>query len=93
MTTATATSSYDIVKELLAEVIGEDFIGEYDLSPESTLTGDLEMESIEVVELAEKVKSKYSNINMSEWIAKLNLEQLLALNIGDIVGFIDDANS
>jgi len=93
MTTATATSSYEIVKELLAQVIGAEFIGEYDLSPESTLTGDLEMESIEIVELAEKVKSKYSGINMSEWIARLSLEQLIALTIGDVVEFIDDANS
>lgn len=89
-----AVNSYDTVKEFLASVIGEEFIGEYDLSLDSTLTGDLEMESIELVELSEKVKSKYgSNANMSEWVSKLSLDQLISLTIGDVVRFIDDANS
>lgn len=88
------TNTYETVKELLTEVIGAEFIEEYSLEPDSTLTGDLEMESIEIVELTEKIKNKFSDAgNMPEWIAKLSLEQLIALTIGDIVEFIDNAHS
>jgi acyl carrier protein len=93
MSTA-VNDTHEVVQELLTGIIGEDFIEEYDLGLESTLTGDLEMESIEIVEFAEKVKAKYgNNANMSEWIAKLSLDQLIALSIGDVVEFIDNANS
>ena len=87
-------NSHEIVKEFLADVIGEEFIEEYDLGLDSTLTGDLEMESIEIVELAEKIKTNYQgSVDMAEWIAKLSLEQLIALTIGDVVRFIDNANN
>lgn len=83
---------YEGVKGFLTEVIGEEFIEEYDLGEASTLTGDLEMESIEIVELAEKVKSAFGQAaEMSEWMARLSLEQLIKLTIGDIVEFVDNA--
>lgn len=82
----------DVVMKLLSDVIGEEFFAEYDVSSESTLTGDLEMESMEIVELAEKIKNYYSGkIDLSEWMAKLSLEKLVALAVGDITGFIENA--
>lgn len=86
------TVVFNDVKEMLTDIIGEEFIEEYTVELESTLTGDLEMESIEIVELAEKVKLKYgSSSDMSEWMAKLSLEQLVSLKIIDIVKYIEDA--
>ncbi|MFT7560929.1 MAG: acyl carrier protein [Flavobacteriales bacterium] len=84
----------EVVHGFLGEVIGEEFIDEYEIELESTLTGDLEMESIEIVELAQKVKAKYGETgDMSVWMAKLSLEQLVKLTVGDIVKFISDAQA
>jgi len=90
----TQEDAYDVVTKYLSEVIGEEFFSEYNVSEESTLTGDLEMESMEIVELAEKIKAHYKNtIDMSGWMAKLSLEKLVALSVGDIVEFIENAAS
>ncbi len=84
----------EIVRKFLSEVIGEEFYSEYNVSNESTLTGDLEMESMEIVELAEKIKVYYKNtVDMSEWMAQLSLEKLVQLSVGDIVEFIENAVS
>ena len=78
------------IKGLLGEVIGEDFIQEYDLTMDTILTNDLEMESIEIVELSEKIKKVYGKqIGFSDWMAKMTLEELVSLSIGDIVNFIE----
>jgi acyl carrier protein len=82
----------DVVMKLLSDVIGAEFFAEYDVSSDSTLTGDLEMESMEIVELAEKIKVYYQNkVDMSEWMAKLSLEKLVALNVGDVTEFVENA--
>ena len=78
------------IKELITEVIGKDFIDEYDVDMDSTLTGDLEMESIEIVELSEKIKLFYGQqIGINDWMAKMNLEELVNLAIKDIVNFLE----
>jgi len=78
------------IKELITEVIGEDFIEEYNVNMNSTLTGTLEMESIEIVELSEKIKLFYGQqIGINDWMAKMNLEELVNLAIKDIVNFLE----
>lgn len=82
----------DVVMKLLSDVIGAEFFAEYEVSSDSTLTGDLEMESMEIVELAEKIKVYYQNkVDMSEWMAKLSLEKLVALKVGDVTEFVENA--
>lgn len=83
------TKIFEKIKELITEIIGKDFIEEYDINIESTLSGDLEMESIEVVELSEKIKKYYGNdIAINDWISKMGLERLIVLSIKDIVNYI-----
>jgi acyl carrier protein len=83
------TIIFEKIKELITEIIGEDFIEEYDINMESTLSGDLEMESIEVVELSEKINKYYGKeIAFSDWISKIGLEGLIVLSVKDIVNYI-----
>ena len=90
MTTTAQEQIYEKMKEWLTEVIGERFIEEYDVTMDSTLSGDLEMESIEIVELSEKIMAHYGDkIKVSTWLAELNLESLVMLTVGDVVNFID----
>lgn len=45
------------LKNFIAEVVGEDVAEELNIEPESVFTRDLEMDSIEIVSFAEKVKA------------------------------------
>jgi acyl carrier protein len=77
------------VKKFLGEIIGEDFIDQYDITMDSTLTGDLEMESIEIVEFSEKIKKHYgSKVDFTNWMSNLELEQIINLTVKDIVNYI-----
>ena len=81
---------FNKIKELITEVIGQSFMEEYDLNMESTLTGDLEMESIEIVQLSIKIIGFYGKqINLEDWMAKMTLEELVNLSIKDIVNFLE----
>lgn len=82
---------FEKVKLMLTDVIGAEFIEEYTVEPDSTLTGDLEMESIEIVELSEKIKKHFGEaVEFNKHLAKLSLDELVNLSIKDIVNYIEE---
>lgn len=81
---------FNVIKRLIGEVIGEEFMSQYNVTMESTLTMDLEMESIEIVELSEKVKKHYgAKVDFTNWMSNLELEQIINLSVQDVVNYID----
>lgn len=78
--------------QMLSEVIGADVVEELDVNMDSSFTKDLEMDSIEIVAFAEKVKAKYGDdIDFVSWLSGMDLDQVIALKFGDVINFIADA--
>jgi acyl carrier protein len=56
---------------------------------DTSFAKDLELESIEFVALAERIRAEYgSSVNLAGWVAGMDLEQILALRVGQLVEFI-----
>lgn len=85
---------FELLKKFITEVLGEDIVDELEITEYSTFTKDLEMDSIEIVALAEKVKNYYNDdMDFNGWIATLEMDQLINLRIIDIINFIIDATN
>lgn len=85
---------YQNLLSYVAEIIGEDVVEELDVSEASVFTKDLEMDSIEIVSFAEKVKAKYGDtVDFVGWLSGMSIDELIALSIGDIVNFIANADN
>jgi Phosphopantetheine attachment site. len=85
---------YNDMMQFIADIIGEDVVEELEVSEASVFTKDLEMDSIEIVSFAEKVKAKYGEgIDFAGWLSSMSIDELIALSIGDIVNFIADADA
>ncbi|MGO9028567.1 MAG: acyl carrier protein [Acidimicrobiales bacterium] len=77
------------VIELIGEIIGEDYLEDIDVTMESTITEDLELESIEFVALAEKLRERYGDrVDFVDWIAGMELEEIIQLTVGQLVEFV-----
>jgi acyl carrier protein len=77
------------VASLVREVIGEEWVNDVDITLSSSFADDLELESIEFVALAERLKSKYGKrVDFAGWLAKKELKEIISLKVGDLVGFI-----
>jgi acyl carrier protein len=77
------------VRTMIHEVVGDDveLLGPIDLS--TSFNYDLELESIELVALAEKLQERYGEkVNFVEWMSKRTLDEVIAATVGDLVGFI-----
>jgi acyl carrier protein len=88
-TKVTEESVLATVTELIGEIIGEDYMADIEVTMESMITEDLELESIEFVALAEKLRDHYGeSVVFVAWGAGLELEQIILLTVGQLVEFI-----
>lgn len=82
------------LKQFIVDIIGEDVVEEIDITPACTFTRDLEMDSIEIVAFAEKVKAKYGDVvDFAAWFSGMDLDDLVNLKLSDIINFITNEHS
>lgn len=93
MTDATSSTKTDevlnTVRSIIQEVVGDDYemLGPIDLT--TSFNNDLELESIELVAMAEKLQERYGEkVNFVDWMSKKSLDEMVGLTVGELVAFI-----
>ena len=82
------------VEAMLTEIIGPDEMIGVDVEPDASLAEDIELESIEFVTLAEKISERYGDtVDLIDWLAAKELDDLIALTVGEVVTFLVDAGA
>ncbi|RMG19384.1 MAG: acyl carrier protein [Deltaproteobacteria bacterium] len=79
---------------LIREVVGEDFAEEVSIGPETSFSEDLELESIEFVQLAELMQREWGDrVDFVGWISEKEIDEIIGLTVGDVVEFIATCHS
>ena len=90
----TNTEILATVQELIVEVAGDELLVAGPIGMDTSFSGDLELESIEFVALAEKLQQRYgTGVDFVGWISKKELDQIIALTVGELVEFIASCRS
>ena len=77
---------------MLGDIIGEDFLLEDEVTMETSFDEDLQLESIEFVALAEKLLERYGEkVDFVTWLAGMELDEIIALSVGQLVDFVVEA--
>jgi acyl carrier protein len=77
------------VASMLKEVIGEEWTDDTVITMDTTFTFDLEVESIELISLAEKMQERYgAEVNFPVWLADKELDDIINLTVGQLVEYI-----
>ena len=77
------------VERLILEITGDELALAGPLTMATTFSRDLELESIEFVALAEKLSEHYGQgVDFVGWISTKELDQIIALTVGELVEFI-----
>ena len=80
-----------LLKDFITQVIGEEFVEEMDVTPESSFTKDLEMDSIEIVAFSEKIKMHFGDqIDFTGWLSSMDLDELINLDLRMIIAYIQE---
>jgi acyl carrier protein len=79
----------DEVAAMLRDVIGEEWIADVDIGMETSFVTDLEIESVEMVALAERVHERFGEgVDIAGWLSGLGIYELSELTVGDLVGHV-----
>jgi acyl carrier protein len=79
------------IRQIVTEIIGEDAAELLDFTEESTFILDLEMDSIQLIHLAERVNDRYGDqVDFVGWLSTKPIEDLLALTVGDVANFVEE---
>ena len=82
------------IEECLVEVAGDEILIAGPITPATAFNADLELESIEFVALAEKLQQRFGErVDFVGWISKKELDQIIALTVGDLVEFVATCRS
>ena len=74
---------------VLREIIAESWADEVEISETTSFNDDLELESIELVALAEKLQDYYgASVDFVGWLSAKELDDIIALTVGDLVEYI-----
>ena len=82
------------VERLVLEVAGDELLLTGPFTMATSFNADLELESIEFVALAEKLQQHYGDrVDFVGWISQKELDQIIALTVGDLVELIASCHS
>ena len=79
------------VKQQLGAVIGDPELLSTEITMDTKFNSDLELESIEFVALASRLRSKFGDgVNFVEFLATKNVDDVVSLTVGDVVRYVDN---
>ena len=79
----------EVIIGLIREAVNEDWIEDFEIDADTNFNDDLELESIELVVIAEKIQSHYgAAIDFNNWLGSLELDQMMALTVGQLADFV-----
>jgi acyl carrier protein len=80
---------FDEVAAIVRDVIGEDFLLEQELTRDTSFSQDLALESIEFVELSEKLQERFGQrANLATFIAGMDIDAIMDITVGELADYI-----
>jgi acyl carrier protein len=77
------------VAAIVRDVIGEDFLLEQELTRDTSFSQDLALESIEFVELSEKLQERFGQrANLATFIAGMDIDAIMDITVGELADYI-----
>ena len=81
---------FDEVAGVVRDVVGEDFLLEQQITPGTSFSEDLALESIEFVELSERLQERFGpRANLATFIAGMDIDQIMDITVGELAGYIE----
>jgi acyl carrier protein len=86
-------SEGDVLDELvrmIEEVVGADVLLDMDVTPDTTFSDDLGLESIEFVALADKLRERFGDrVDLVAFLGDMDIDEIMAMTVGRLVDHIE----
>jgi acyl carrier protein len=80
----------DVVVRMIEEVVGADVLLDMTVTPDTTFSDDLGLESIEFVALADKLRERYGDrVDLVAFLGDMDIDEIMAMTVGQLVDHIE----
>ncbi|MET0136512.1 MAG: acyl carrier protein [Kibdelosporangium sp.] len=80
----------DEVVRMIGEVVGEDVLLGMTVTPDTTFSDDLGLESIEFVALADQLRERYGDrVDLVAFLGDMDIDEIMAMTVGQLVDHIE----
>lgn len=80
------------LRMMLTDVIGEDYLLDVEITPDTLFNDDLGIESVEFVQLSVLLQERYGeSVDFVAFMSDLDVEEIMALTVGRLVDFISES--
>lgn len=77
------------VVRMLTDVVGEEFLLDVEIGPDTAFIGALALESIEFAAFADRLRAHFGDrADLHAFVADLDFDRLLALTVGDVADHV-----
>jgi len=84
-----ASEVLEVVARAIVDVVGDELELGDPITMDTSFQDDLELESIEFVALAERLQEHYGHdVDFVGWLSNKELDDIIALTVGQLVEFI-----
>jgi hypothetical protein len=78
----------EAIRDAVHQVVGEEWAQEMVIDGDTTLSGGLELDSIEIAKVIEIMLRRFPEVDFEPWFGQMTMERIVGLTVGDIAGFI-----
>ncbi|WP_019875504.1 phosphopantetheine-binding protein [Sporichthya polymorpha] len=79
----------DVVRRLITETIGEEYLLDLEIGLDTSFEDDLEMESIEFVKFGAKLTEHYGgDVDFAGFLADKDLDEIIEMRVGTVVEYV-----
>jgi hypothetical protein len=90
MSTHREAEVVETLVRMITEVLGEEDFG---IAAATSFRDDIGFQSIQFVALAELVQEQWPEVDFVRWMTGKQLEEVMALRVGDVASFIVSASA
>ena len=80
------------IRDAVRQVVGEEWAQEMVIEGDTTLSGGLELDSIEIARVIEIMLRRFPAVDFESWFAQMTMERIVGMTVGDIAAFIAAAS-
>lgn len=86
---ASTNKEFSELQKIIMKIIGQEFIEEKDIRPDSIVSEDLKLDQFDVHQLREEILNRFGrHCDLFMYIYQLDMDQLINLTVGHIAGFV-----
>lgn len=80
---------FDVVRRLITEVVGEEYLLDLEIGRDTSFEDDLEMESIEFVKFGARLTEHYGGaVDFAAFLADKDLDEIIEMRVGAVVDYV-----